>query len=255
MSDPQPRPQPVLLLSAAEVDYRAAHAWQQATADALRAARASDGAVDAPEALALIEHAAVYTMGARGGRATLRGPVESLLAPLVDTDRGGDITWHGPGQIVAYPILDLRRRGMGAAEYLAALEGMLLDTLAAFGIEGGLVEGRRGVWIGPDSDGRWDKIAAIGIRIQGGISSHGIALNVAPDLGWFDAIVPCGLEDAGVTSMSRVLGRTVRVSEARKAMMRAFAQRFGAQLVTVACATTDGLFGAVESGTKEEVSA
>ncbi len=239
----------VHVLSAADVDYEAARAWQYATADALRAARTSDGAGVATEAVALIEHAPVYTMGARGGRATLRGPVESLPAPLVDTDRGGDITWHGPGQLVGYPILDLRRREMGAAEYLAALEGMLLDTLAAFGIEAALVEGRRGVWVGND------KIAAIGIRVQGGVSLHGVALNVAPDLAWFDAIVPCGLEDAGVTSMARVLGRPVRVAEARKAMMRAFERRFDARLVAVACATTPTLFGAVESEARAEVPA
>ena len=231
MSDLEVRAQPVLLLSAAEVDYRAAHAWQQATADALRTARTADGAFEAPEALALIEHAAVYTMGARGGRATLRGPVESLPAPLVDTDRGGDITWHGPGQLVAYPILDLRRRGMGAAEYIGALEGMLLDTLAGFGIEAHLVEGRRGVWIGPDSDGRWDKIAAIGIRIQGGVSNHGVALNVAPDLGWFAPIVPCGLEDAGVTSMARVLGAAPELDAVADAMRAAFERRFDCVLV------------------------
>ncbi len=253
MTDVQ-QPASVHVLSAAGVDYEAARAWQHVTADALRVARALEGGVEAVESLALIEHAAVYTMGARGGRATLRGPVEDLPAPLVDTDRGGDITWHGPGQLVAYPILDLRRRGLGVAEYLAALEGTLIDTLVAFGIEARLVEGRRGVWIGPDAEGRRDKIAAIGIRVQGGISLHGVALNVAPDLAWFDAIVPCGLEDAGVTSMSRVLGRTVRVGEARKALMHAFARRFDASLVAVACASVGGMFGAVESETKEEVS-
>ncbi|MEI7925808.1 MAG: lipoyl(octanoyl) transferase LipB, partial [Chloroflexota bacterium] len=159
-------PAQIRILAAAEVDYEAARAWQIATAAEVRAAREapSDRAV---EALALIEHAAVYTMGARGGRATLRLPQEALPAPLVDTDRGGDITWHGPGQLVAYPILDLRRRGFGAAEYIEALEGTLLDTLAAFGIAAELTEGRRGVWIGNE------KIAALGISVRGGVSMHG----------------------------------------------------------------------------------
>ena len=234
------QPSEVRLLAATNVDYASALAWQMATAAEVRAAR--EGASHGPaEALALIEHAAVYTMGARGGRATVRHPLEALPAPLVDTDRGGDITWHGPGQLVAYPILDLRRRALGAAEYIEALEGMLLDTLAAFGIEAALTEGRRGVWIGND------KIAALGISVRGGVSLHGIALNVSPDLGWFDAIVPCGLEDAGVTSMSRVLGRTVRVAEARREMLHAFARRFGATFATVTCeAATSALSGGRE---------
>ena len=227
------QPRSVLLLSSAGVDYESARGWQIATAAAVRAAREGASAPsDAPsEALALIEHAAVYTMGARGGRATLRMPVEALPAPLLDTDRGGDITWHGPGQLVAYPILDLRVRGMGAAAYIDALEGMLLDTLAAFGIAARLVEGRRGVWVGPE--GAEEKIAALGIRVQGGVSLHGIALNVAPDLAYFDAIVPCGLEGAGVTSMARVLDRAVSVDEARAAMRDAFARRFGSRLLDV----------------------
>ncbi len=207
----------VRCLRARDVEYGVALAWQHATADALRA---SSNDLLADEAVALIEHTPVYTMGARGGRATVRGAVAELPAPLVDTDRGGDITWHGPGQLTMYPILHLRRRGVGAGEYLAGLEGMLLDTLAAFGIEASLVEGRRGVWVGND------KIAAIGIRIQGGVSNHGVALNVAPDLGWFAPIVPCGLEDAGVTSMARVLGAAPDLDTVADAMRAAFERRF-----------------------------
>ena len=238
----------VRILTAAEVDYETARTWQVATAAEVRAAREapSNGPV---EALALIEHAPVYTMGARGGRATLRLPQEALPAPLVDTDRGGDITWHGPGQLVAYPILDLRQRRLGAAEYIEALEGTLLDTLASLGIAAELTEGRRGVWIGNE------KIAALGISVRGGVSLHGVALNVCPDLGWFDAIVPCGLEDAGVTSMSRVLGRTVRVAEARKAMLHAFARRFDSAFVTVACETATSALGGRELDGRERVSA
>ena len=246
------QPSAVRFLSAAEVEYTSARAWQMTTAAEVRAAREvpSTPSGTPSEAVAMIEHASVYTMGARGGRTSVRLPEEALPAPLVDTDRGGDITWHGPGQLVVYPILDLRRRGLGAAEYIGALEGMLLDTLADFGIEAALVEGRRGIWIGNE------KIAALGIRVQGGVSLHGVALNVSPDLSWFDAIVPCGLEDAGVTSMSRLLGRTVRVAEARKAMMHAFTRRFDARLVTVACEMASGaLAGSVVSEVREQVSA
>ena len=227
------QPWDVRVLAAAGVDYASARAWQQSAAAEVRDARAASdaGGTSAAEALALIEHDAVYTMGARGGRATLRVPVEVLPAPLVDTDRGGDITWHGPGQLVAYPILDLRRRAMGAADYIRALEGMLLDTLAALGIAAELVEGRRGIWVGPAE--RREKIAALGIRVQGGVSLHGVALNVAPDLAWFDAIVPCGLEDAGVTSIARVLRRHVTVEAVRVAMRDAFARHFDARLLDV----------------------
>lgn len=241
-------PAPVRLLAALDVDYAAARAWQDAAAAEVRAARAVPAAAspgDPAESLALIEHAAVYTMGARGGRETLRTPVEALRAPLLDTDRGGDITWHGPGQLVAYPILDLRARGLGAAEYIAGLEGMLLDTLAEFGIAAGLVEGRRGVWVGRE------KIAALGIGVRGGVSLHGVALNVCPDLGWFDAIVPCGIEDAGVTSMTRVLGRTVRVAEARRTMLHAFERRFGSRCVTVTCDVARQALGAGRHGVRQ----
>ncbi|MFA7248186.1 MAG: lipoyl(octanoyl) transferase LipB [Dehalococcoidia bacterium] len=237
----------VRCLAAAGVDYESARAWQYATAAAVRAARDGGSA----EAVAMIEHAPVYTMGARGGRATLRMPQEALPAPLVDTDRGGDITWHGPGQLVVYPILDLRRRGMGAAEYIGALEGMLLDTLGAFGIAGELVEGRRGVWIGNE------KIAAMGIRVQGGVSMHGIALNVAPDLAWFDAIVPCGIEDGGVTSMARAGVRDVAFEDVRAAMRAAFARRFQAMLVDVSPAEARAALGAGsgQPGNREAVHA
>lgn len=210
----------VSTLRAEAVDYGVAWAWQRETAAALR-----DGRGD--EACALIEHTPVYTMGARGGRASLRAAVEALPAPLVDTDRGGDITWHGPGQLVLYPILHLRRRGLGAAAYVGLLEAMLLDTLAAYGINGTQIGGRRGVWVGND------KIAAVGVRVQGGISTHGVALNVAPDLGWFAPIVPCGLADAGVTSMARVLGVAPPIEAVAAALWSAFARRFDATLVAV----------------------
>jgi lipoyl(octanoyl) transferase len=205
-------------LHATEVDYHAALDWQHATAAALRAGTGS-------EAIALIEHQPVYTMGARGGRTTVLAPLDALPAPIVDTDRGGDITWHGPGQLVAYPILDLRVRGVRAVDYVRRLEGTLIDTLAEFGIESAAVPGRPGVWVGAA------KIAAIGVRIQGGVSLHGIALNVAPDLGWYDAIIPCGIAGAGVTSIARELGAAPSMDGAIEAFRTAFQQHFDAELV------------------------
>jgi lipoate-protein ligase B len=215
----------VSYLRAEAVDYGAAWHWQRETAAALRAGQGG-------EACALLEHTPVYTMGARGGRASLRAAVEALPAPLVDSDRGGDITWHGPGQLVAYPILHLRRRGLGAAAYVGRLEAMLLDTLAAFGVRGELIAARRGVWVGGD------KIAAVGVRVQGGVGTHGVALNVAPDLDWFAPIVPCGLADAGVTSLARLLGVAPPVEAVAAALCAAFERRFDATLVA---APTDAL--------------
>jgi lipoate-protein ligase B len=125
----------------------------------------------------------------------------------VDTDRGGDITWHGPGQLVGYPILHLRRRGLRAADYVRTLEAALIDVLAEFEVAGEVVPGRPGVWVG---DG---KVAAIGVAIRGGVSTHGFALNVSPDLSWFDAITPCGLADATVTSLTALMPRPPSMGE------------------------------------------
>jgi lipoic acid synthetase len=126
--------------------------------------------------------------------------IEERGGHVVHSDRGGDITFHGPGQLVAYPILDLRGRGLGPATYVRMLERTILETLARFGVHARQVEGRPGVWVGDE------KIAALGVRVREGVSTHGIAINVTTDLDWFDAIVPCGLADAGVTSIARVRG-------------------------------------------------
>jgi lipoyl(octanoyl) transferase len=123
-------------------------------------------------------------------------------AEVVDTDRGGDVTFHGPGQLVAYPILDLRARGLGPADYVRMLEACVIETLARFGIDADRVAGRPGVWV----DSGRAKIAAVGVRIRDGVSMHGLAVNVTTDLEWFEAIVPCGIADATVTSMARMLG-------------------------------------------------
>jgi lipoyl(octanoyl) transferase len=169
-------------------------------------------------------------MGARGGRATVLAPADALGAPLFDVERGGDITWHGPGQLVAYPILHLRRRGVRAAGYVRRLEATLLATLDAFGVRGEVMPGRPGVWVAGA------KVAALGVSIRGGVSLHGIALNVAPDLAWFDSIVPCGIAGAGVTSLDRI-GVRATVSEVAEAFAAAFVREFGVALVAADPAT------------------
>ena len=156
-------------------------------------------------------------------------------ADLEQVDRGGDITFHGPGQLVAYPILDLRCRGLRAGDYVRALEATVIDALGRWGVAARRLPGRPGVWTAPARpDGTPEKIAAVGVRIRRGVSTHGLALNVSVDLGWFDAIVPCGIRDAGVTSLERALGRPVPPGEAEAALAAAFERRFDAALASPA---------------------
>lgn len=201
---------------ATEVPYETGLAWQRATAERVR-----DGG---REALALLEHQSVYTMGRRGGRTSMLLPAEAMRAPVVDIERGGDLTWHGPGQLVGYPILDLRARGLRAADYVRALEATLIDTLATLGVEASTVAGRPGVWVAGA------KVAAIGVAIRGGISMHGFALNVSCDLAWFDAIVPCGIADASVTSLARLLPAPPSIEDVAIALGAAFERQFDAAL-------------------------
>jgi lipoate-protein ligase B len=185
----------VRLLRPGRVDYPAAQRWQRDTAALVR------GGGD--EAVALLQHPPVYTLGRRGGLQHVLRSAEELAArgaELVASDRGGDVTFHGPGQLVVYPILDLRARGIAAVDYVRALEAVAIDALGDFGLRGERVEGRPGVWC-DDA-----KVAAIGVRVKGGVSTHGMALNVSTDLSWFDSIVACGIADAGVASMESLLG-------------------------------------------------
>jgi lipoyl(octanoyl) transferase len=201
------------------VPYADAFAWQQVRAQAVRASRE-------PEVIGVLEHPPVYTLGMRARREHLLASEAALRergAEVVQTDRGGDVTFHGPGQLVAYPILDLRARGLGPAEYVRSLEACVIDTLAAFGIESMRVPGRPGVWVGAETA----KIAAIGVRIRDGVSMHGLALNVTTDLAWFDAIVPCGIADASVTSMERELGNAPGFNAVCDAFLASFERAFG----------------------------
>ena len=168
---------------------------------------------EVPDTLLLLEHPSVYTAGRR------TEPHERPLdgTPVVDVDRGGKITWHGPGQLVGYPIVALPDP-VDVVAYVRRLEGALIEVCAGFGVHAGRVEGRSGVWLPADAPGSGfrgeRKIAAIGIRVAQGVTMHGFALNCDPDLGAFGAIVPCGIPDAGVTSLSAELGRDVSIADA-----------------------------------------
>ena len=162
----------------------------------------------APNTVLLLEHPSVYTAGRR------TEPWERPLdgTRVIDVARGGKITWHGPGQLVGYPIVRLPDP-IDVVAYVRRLEGMLIEVCAELGVHAGRVDGRSGVWLEADDHGPTRKIAAIGIRVARGVTLHGFALNCDADLAAFGRIVPCGITDAGVTSLTRELGRPVSVEE------------------------------------------
>jgi lipoyl(octanoyl) transferase len=162
----------------------------------------------APDTVLLLEHLPVYTAGKR--TEAWERPLDGT--PVIDVDRGGKITWHGPGQLVGYPILRLPDP-IDVVAYVRRMERVLIDVCAEFGVAAGQVEGRSGVWLPADERGPDRKVAAIGIRVAQGVTLHGFAINCDPELSWFDRIVPCGISDAGVTSLSKELGREVSVPE------------------------------------------
>ena len=157
----------------------------------------------------LLEHPPVYTAGRR--TEAWERPVDGT--PVVDVDRGGKITWHGPGQLVGYPIARLPA-SLGLIAYVRRLEQALASVCAELGLRATQVAGRSGVWVPADDRGCARKVAAIGVRLAQGVTMHGFALNCDADLTWFDRIVPCGIRDASVTSLSAELGRRVTVAEA-----------------------------------------
>jgi lipoyl(octanoyl) transferase len=158
----------------------------------------------------LLEHQPVYTAGKR--TSPLDRPLADAGAPVIDVDRGGKITWHGPGQLVGYPIVRLSEP-VDVIAYVRAVEEALIRACADTGLATSRVEGRSGVWVRGEPGQPDRKVAAIGIRVSRGVTMHGFALNCDCDLGWFDRFVPCGIRDAGVTSLSAELGRPVLVQD------------------------------------------
>jgi lipoyl(octanoyl) transferase len=181
---------------------------------------------EVPDTLLLLEHPHVITMGTGTHEENiLLGPEERARRgiELFPAGRGGDVTYHGPGQLVGYPILDLKPDRCDLHRYLRDLEAALILALAEFGLEGARREGMTGVWVGDR------KLAAIGVRVSSGwITSHGFALNVSTDLSYFDAIVPCGIQEYGVGSIEGELGRAVPMAEVEAAVVRGFERVFDA---------------------------
>ena len=204
------------------VPYEEAWSFQNGLADARRAGLAAD-------TLILLEHPHTYTIGRSGTRDHVFLDEAELAArgiTCLDVDRGGDVTYHGPGQLVGYPIVDLGARP-DVGVYLRNLEQCLIGVLADFGIAAGRLPGYTGVWIGDR------KIAAIGVKVSQGVTTHGFALNVATDLSLFTHILPCGIADKGVTSMAVQLGRAPAMTEVEDRVIAHFSERF-AMLETVA---------------------
>ena len=189
------------IVRAGLVPYEAAWARQRELH-----ARVVDGS--GPDTLLLLEHPPVYTAGKR------TEPHERPFdgTPVIDVDRGGKITWHGPGQLVGYPIVRLPDP-VDVVAHVRRMEAALIEVCAGLGLTTGRVEGRSGVWVGADERGPDRKIAAIGVRVAQGVTMHGFALNCDPDMSAFANMIPCGIPDAGVTSLSAELGRDVPVAE------------------------------------------
>ena len=191
-----------MTIRAGRVAYLPAWEWQRR----LHAQRVTD---EAPDTVLLLEHEPVYTAGRR--TEPWERPTDPAVS-VVDVDRGGRITWHGPGQLTGYPIVKLPEP-MDVVGHVRRLEHALIDACAEFGLAAERIAGRSGVWVPADARGPARKVAAIGVRVARGVTMHGFALNADCDLAAFDRIVPCGITDAGVTSVSRELGRTVTVAD------------------------------------------
>ncbi len=161
---------------------------------------------ETPDTVLLLEHPSVYTAGRR--TEAFERPVDGT--PVIDVDRGGKITWHGPGQLIGYPIVHLPSP-MDVVSHVRRLEEVLIGVCSDFDLETSRIKGRSGVWVLDSTEDR--KIAAIGVRVAQGVTMHGFALNCSNDLSWFDRIVPCGIRDAGVTTMSKEIGRNISVDE------------------------------------------
>ncbi|MCI0353665.1 MAG: lipoyl(octanoyl) transferase LipB [Acidobacteria bacterium] len=220
----------ITALQLGTVDYSTALCLQQSLVELRKRGEISD-------VLLLLEHTPVITLGRNAKRQHVLASETRLAEAGVEVfecDRGGDVTYHGPGQLVVYPIFDLRgfQPSIGAVEFVRRLEEVLIRTCADFGIATERVDGMTGVWTKTDSTqrrgdaentGEPAKIAAIGVHISRGVTSHGFALNVNTDLTYFDLVVPCGLAAKPVTSIAKELGRPVAMDE----VAQAIAQRFG----------------------------
>jgi lipoyl(octanoyl) transferase len=206
-----------LALGSAPVDYL--DGW-----DMQRRVHARRVAGQVPDSCLLLEHEPVYTAGKR--TAVSDRPFGDPGAPVIDVDRGGKITWHGPGQLTGYPIVKLREP-VDVVAYVRALEEAMIRTCAEFGVTAVRVAGRSGAWVAGVEGAPDRKVGAIGARVARGVTMHGLALNCDCDLSWYDRIVPCGIRDAGVSTLSAEAGRSITVADVTPVLERHLAQALG----------------------------
>jgi len=195
-----------------------------------------------PDSLLFVEHPHVYTLGKSGNAAhMLKGIAElkQIDAEFIENDRGGDITYHGPGQIVGYPILDLDRHFTDVHKYLRYLEEVIIKTCAEFDVVAGRIEGLTGVWVDDK------KICAMGIRCSRWVTMHGFALNVNTDLTYFDHIVPCGISDKKVSSLSALTGAKMNPADVKTVLAEKFAEQFDVEMVKKDSEGISGLFAKI----------
>jgi lipoyl(octanoyl) transferase len=233
---PIARPLLISVIQLGTVDYATGLSLQRRLIDLRKEDRIGD-------VLLLLEHSPVITLGRNAKRTNIVASAELLSergVEIFECDRGGDVTFHGPGQIVGYPIFDLRgfptpdgkRKTLGAIEYVRRLEEVLIRTCADFAIPAKRICGLTGVWTAPNTDtDKEAKIAAIGVHISRGVTSHGFALNVNTDLDYFKLIVPCGITAKPVTSMARELGRQLSLLEVAHSLSRNFGLIFESQML------------------------
>jgi lipoyl(octanoyl) transferase len=227
--------EPLVVCHLGRVAYEPTWALQENLQERLIAAkRESTGSTDRPpHVLLLLEHPPVYTLGKSGDADHLlasEDTLDAMGATFHRIGRGGDITYHGPGQLVGYPLFDLDRFFTDLGRYLRTLEEVVIRSCAEYDVTGTRVDGRTGVWVGPDERGLERKICAMGVRCSRWVTMHGFAFNVTPNLDHFDHIVPCGIEDRGVTSLAKEAGTPVDLDDVRAPIVRHVADLFGADV-------------------------
>jgi len=220
-------PRALSLLDLGLQPYEPVHQLQVSAVECVRSRAA-------PEVVILVEHTPTITLGRRADPAHILASAEALQRSGITiqrVERGGDVTYHGPGQLVMYPIIRLHEYNLGASDYMHRLEEVVITALDDLAVSAGRREGLVGVWIGNN------KICAMGVRIRGGVTMHGLALNVDPEMAHWQTIIPCGIQDAGVTSLRQVLGIAPAMEVVKERLTARFAEAFDVTLVTCQDAT------------------
>ncbi|MBM3914775.1 MAG: lipoyl(octanoyl) transferase LipB [Sphingomonadales bacterium] len=214
------------------LEYRAAWDLQEQYLQATLARKAAGEPTS--HHLLLVEHPPVYTLGKSGKMEHVlidRQEMEERQIGFYQSNRGGDITYHGPGQIVGYPIFDLECFYTDIGRYLRSLEEVIIRTLSAYGLQGQRSSGETGVWLEPEVPQKARKICAMGVRCSRWVTMHGFALNVHPDLSYFDNIIPCGIANKSVTSLQRETGRALSMQEVKQRLLTNFEQVFDSTIM------------------------